>query len=177
LVLTACAPTPPRETPPAPFPPTREIVPEPPAAPPMLSPDGAPLSGIASWYGKTGNNRFHGKKTASGERFDRALYTAASNRFPLKTWLAVRRPDNGRCVVVWVNDRMHKRHKKRIVDLSEQAAKTLDLIHRGIAPIEARPVRLAPELANTAKREAVEAAVCGLAFEAKEKGARNDQNP
>ena len=86
------------------------------------------LSGSASFYG----GDFHGRRTATGEVFDARRFTAASNRFPLGSWVAVRRLDNGRCAIVKVNDRMHWSHKRRVIDLSRGAAEHLDMIKAGV---------------------------------------------
>ncbi|MDR3323312.1 MAG: septal ring lytic transglycosylase RlpA family protein [Zoogloeaceae bacterium] len=114
---------------------------------------GAVLLGKASYYGKT--DKFQGRRTANGERFDARVFTAASNRFPLGSWIAVRRRGMTHCVVVWVNDRMHPRHKVRIVDLSYAAAQALGMIRVGVADVEARQLRGAP---------GIEPAICLQAF-------------
>lgn len=88
--------------------------------------------GLASFYG----GKFHGRRTASGERFDKKKFSAASNHFPLGTWLAVRRPENGQCVVVRVNDRMSRRQQHRIVDLSKGAADYLGMLRAGISQVQ-----------------------------------------
>lgn len=98
------------------------------------------FSGLASYYGKT--KRFHGRPTASGERFDPALHTAASNLFPLGTWVAVKRRDTGHCTVVRINDRMHAKHRKRVVDLSLAAAKVLDMMAAGVVAVEVIPLTI-----------------------------------
>lgn len=90
------------------------------------------VEGLASYYG----SKFHGRKTASGERFDKTAFTAASNRFPLGSSVAVRRPANGLCVVVRINDRMHSRHRARIVDLSKAAADYLEMRQAGVTRVE-----------------------------------------
>jgi rare lipoprotein A (peptidoglycan hydrolase) len=92
--------------------------------------------GLASYYG----GKFNGRKTASGEVFDKTQFTAASNRFPLGSMLAVRRPANGLCAIVRVNDRMHRRHKLRIVDVSKSAAISLDLVHIGVSRVQVVPL-------------------------------------
>lgn len=94
------------------------------------------LHGHASFYG----DGFKGRRTATGERFDPRRFTAASNRFPLGTWLAVLRPDNGRCAVVKVNDRMHVKHRRRIVDLARGVAEHLDMIRAGVAVVRVVPL-------------------------------------
>ncbi|MDR2164972.1 MAG: septal ring lytic transglycosylase RlpA family protein [Zoogloeaceae bacterium] len=109
---------------------------------------GFTLQGKASYYGKT--NKFQGRRTASGERFDSGRLTAASNRFPLGVWLAVRRVDRtgaptGQCVLVWNNDRMHARHKIRIIDLSLAAARSIGMVRAGVVDVEVRQLHARPE--------------------------------
>lgn len=94
------------------------------------------LHGVASFYGRG----FQGRKSASGERFDAGKMTAASNRFALGTWLAVRRLDSGLCVVVRVNDRMHPKHRVRIIDLSRGAAERLKMISAGLVLVRVVPL-------------------------------------
>jgi hypothetical protein len=101
---------------------------------------GKVLQGRASYYGKPGG-RFHGRRTASGERFDPYRLSAASNRFPLGVRIAVRRLDKPEhCLVVKVNDRMHARHRVRIVDLSYAAGKAFDMLRAGTVRVEARQI-------------------------------------
>lgn len=90
------------------------------------------LRGKASFYGP----RFQGRKTASGDIFNNKLFTAASNLIPLGTLVAVRRPDTNLCVVVKVNDRMHPRHKVRVIDLSQSAARYLDMVRDGVVKVQ-----------------------------------------
>lgn len=78
--------------------------------------------GIASWYGM----KFHGHATASGEIYDVYQYTAAHKTLPLPSFVRVTRKDNGKAVVVRVNDR-GPFHEGRIIDLSYQAAKHIGL--------------------------------------------------
>jgi len=93
------------------------------------------LEGYASWYGE----KFHGRKTSSGERFDKFKYTAASKHFDMHTYLLVRNPENGREVVVRVNDRgPHK--KGRIIDLSKSAAEKLGMLKRGVVKVQVMPL-------------------------------------
>lgn len=93
--------------------------------------------GVASWYGK----REQGKRTASGERFDRRRYTAASRVYPLGTLLMVKYPRCGTFVVVRVNDRGPFK-KGRVLDLSERAAETLGLKPYGVGRVIIEPWRL-----------------------------------
>ncbi|HYQ39096.1 MAG TPA: septal ring lytic transglycosylase RlpA family protein [Pseudomonas sp.] len=86
--------------------------------------------GLASWYGR----RHHGRHTASGERFDQHALTAAHRSLPFGTRLRVTNLDNGRSVVVRVNDRGPSR-RGRIIDLSRSAAERLDLLRSGTAPV------------------------------------------
>lgn len=78
--------------------------------------------GMASWYGPG----FHGKRTASGERFDRYALTAAHPSLPFGTLVCVFSPKNHKSVVVRINDR-GPFSKKRIIDLSQGAAQALDI--------------------------------------------------
>ncbi len=93
------------------------------------------LRGRASWYGKY----FQGKKTTSGERFNRHAYTCAHKTLPFGTRLRVTNIDNGVTVVVRVSDRGPFRHQ-RIIDLAEVAARPLGLIEAGAASVVAEIV-------------------------------------
>lgn len=92
-----------------------------PAAPAALAItlDDAP-DGFASWYGQP----FHGRRTASGEKFDMHAYTAAHRYLPFGTILRVENTKNGRVILVEVTDR-GPFIKKRVVDLSFRAARHL----------------------------------------------------
>jgi len=86
--------------------------------------------GRASYYAQ----RFHGRKTASGERFSVQDFTAAHRTLPFGTTVRVTNLDNGREVVVRINDRgPHLR--SRIIDVSLAAARELGLVGRGTAPV------------------------------------------
>lgn len=87
--------------------------------------------GLASYY----HNKFHGKKTASGEVYDKNKLTAAHRTLPFGTMIKVTRLDNKQSVIVRINDRGPFK-KGRIVDLSRKAAKKIDLIKAGIAKVE-----------------------------------------
>ena len=78
--------------------------------------------GKASWYGP----RFHGKKTASGKRFNQHALTAAHRRLPLGTRVKVTNLKNGKTVKVKINDR-GPYHDGRIIDLSRAAAQQLSM--------------------------------------------------
>lgn len=79
-------------------------------------------AGMASWYGPG----FHGRRTASGERFDQYALTAAHPSLPFGTLVCVVSPKNGKSVVVRINDR-GPFAKKRIIDLSQGAAQALGI--------------------------------------------------
>src|ERR671931_103200 len=85
--------------------------------------------GWASWYGK----HHDGRKTATGERFSRWQLTAAHRSLPLGTKVKVTNLRTGQHVVVRINDRgPHGGGKRRIIDLSEAAAKRIGLVSRGV---------------------------------------------
>jgi rare lipoprotein A len=74
--------------------------------------------GLASWYGP----RFHGRRTASGERFDQHQLTAAHRTLPFGTIVRVRSLVNGRTVDVRINDR-GPHIRRRVIDLSRAGTK------------------------------------------------------
>lgn len=87
--------------------------------------------GIASWYG----NKFHHKRTSSGEPYNMYALSAAHKTLPLPSYVMVRNLSNGRSTVVKINDR-GPFHQGRIIDLSYAAAVKLALFPKGIAPVE-----------------------------------------
>lgn len=86
--------------------------------------------GMASWYGPN----FAGRLTASGERFDPDELTAAHPSLPFGSLVRVTNEDNGRSVVVRINDR-GPYVDGRVIDLSEAAARALDMIGPGEAQV------------------------------------------
>ncbi|GGH82907.1 rare lipoprotein A (peptidoglycan hydrolase) [Filimonas zeae] len=90
--------------------------------------------GIASFYSKS----LEGTKTATGETFRHAKFTAASNHFRLGTWVRVINLRNGKSAIVRINDRMHKKMalRGRVVDLSYAAAEKLSFIKSGIVRVK-----------------------------------------
>lgn len=88
------------------------------------------LFGTASYY----HNKFQGRKTASGERYDKNKYTAACNKLPLGTIVEVTNIKNGKCIVVKINDRMGNKH--RLIDLSRIAAKDLGYLKQGLTKVK-----------------------------------------
>lgn len=87
--------------------------------------------GYASWYGK----KFHGRLTANGDRYDMFAMSAAHKTLPLPSYVRVTDLDNGKSVVVKVNDR-GPFHSDRIIDLSYAAAAKLGLIGHGTSMVE-----------------------------------------
>lgn len=91
--------------------------------------------GEASWYGSD----FQGSPTASGEPFDMHSLTAAHRTLPLGSYARVKNLDNGRSVVVRINDRgPHAR--RRTIDLSYAAAREIAMVQAGTAPVEVAPL-------------------------------------
>jgi len=91
--------------------------------------------GIASWYGK----KFHGRRTSSGETYDMYAMTAAHKTLPLPSYLEVTNLNNGRKVIVKVNDR-GPFHGNRLIDLSYSAATQLGIIGQGTGMVEIRAI-------------------------------------
>ena len=96
----------------------------------QIDPDGYRAEGQASWYGA----KHHGRKTASGERFDQNALTAAHRQLPFGTRVRVTNLRNDKSVVVRINDR-GPYAKKRIIDLSKKAAEQLDMLRDGVVPV------------------------------------------
>lgn len=100
--------------------------------------------GIASWYG----TKFHGKRTSSGESYDMYKMTAAHKSLPLPTYAEVTNLDNGRKIIVKINDRGPFK-AGRIIDLSYTAAIKLGIDQTGTGNVEVRAITVAadePEL-------------------------------
>ena len=95
--------------------------------------------GIASWYGPD----FHGGPTANGERYDMHGISAAHRTLPLPSYARVTNLDNGRSIIVRVNNRGPFVHN-RIIDLSIGTAKALDFYKKGTASVRVELVGRAP---------------------------------
>lgn len=91
--------------------------------------------GIASWYG----TKFHGQRTSSGESYDMYKMTAAHKTLPLPTFARVTNLQNGRSVIVKINDR-GPFHENRIIDLSYAAAMKLGVVKTGTAMVEVQAI-------------------------------------
>jgi rare lipoprotein A len=113
LCLGACTPT------------AANVTPE---TPPVLT------SGLASYYGKKENGRL----TSSGAIFDSSRMTAAHRTLPFGTNLTVTNLRNGNSCEVEITDRGPARWTGRVIDVSEGAARCLDMVHSGVVPVELR---------------------------------------
>jgi len=98
---------------------------------PENQPQNYTQKGIASWYG----DKFHGRKTASGEIYNMHAMTAAHKTLPLQTWVKVHNLNNNKEIVVRINDR-GPFVKGRIIDLSFTGAKNLGMADQGTAPVK-----------------------------------------
>lgn len=96
-------------------------------------------TGLGSWYG----DDFHGRKTANGEIFDKYALTAAHPTLPLPSYAYVTNLDNGRTVLVRINDR-GPYSGGRIIDLSHQVARHLDFERKGLTRVRVRYAGRAP---------------------------------
>ncbi|QQR82059.1 MAG: septal ring lytic transglycosylase RlpA family protein [Deltaproteobacteria bacterium] len=86
--------------------------------------------GLASWYG----GKFHGRKTASGEKFDKNDFTCAHRTLPFGTLLKVTNLANEKSVTVRVSDR-GPAIKSRLIDVSQAAARDLEMLGTGTAEV------------------------------------------
>jgi len=91
--------------------------------------------GIASWYGR----RYNGKRTSSGERYDMYAMTAAHTILPIPSYARVTNLENGRQVIVRINDR-GPFHDGRLIDLSYAAAAKLGFVSQGSARVEVESI-------------------------------------
>lgn len=100
--------------------------------------------GLASFY----PDKFQGSSTASGEAYDKDLNTTAHKEYPFGTILRITRLDNGKSVIVRVNDR-GPYYRNRVVDLSKKAANTIGLVQSGTAMVKVEVVSKPDELNKT----------------------------
>ena len=107
--------------------------PRPPAGPdPLPSPSASTMApGWASYY----SHELAGNRTASGERFDPGMRTAAHRTLPLGSKVRVTNPVNGESVIVRINDR-GPYHGNRVIDLSLAAARDIGLIRSGTGRVD-----------------------------------------
>jgi rare lipoprotein A len=101
----------------------------------MPSSEGYHKKGVASWYG----SKFHGRRTSSGEPYDMHLATAAHKTLPLPTYAEVTNLDNGKKVIVKINDRGPFKDD-RLIDMSYGAALRLGMTGTGTARVDVRVI-------------------------------------
>ena len=118
--------------------------------------------GVATWYGR----RYHGKQTSSGEAYDMYGMTAAHTVLPIPSYARVTNVDNGRSVVVRINDR-GPFVGERLIDLSYVAAHKLDLLRNGAATVEVEALLTSGDMPRVrAPREQAIASVAPATAEA-----------
>jgi rare lipoprotein A len=115
---------------PAPPPPPMAAPPVRPIAPPPVTPGSYVEEGLASWYGVP----YHGRRAADGEIYDMYKMTAAHRTLPFDSVVRVINLKNGRTTEVRINDR-GPFVEKRVIDLSLAAARALDMVAAGVAPV------------------------------------------
>lgn len=101
----------------------------------LASAEGYREKGIASWYG----TKFHGRRTSSGEIYDMYEMTAAHKTLPLPSYAEVTNLENGRKVIVKINDR-GPFHDNRLIDLSYSAATKLGIVGKGTGLVEVKAI-------------------------------------
>ena len=92
-------------------------------------------TGKASWYG----SQFHGRKTSSGERYNMNALSAAHKTLPIPSYARVTNMQNGKSVIVRVNDR-GPFHGNRVIDVSRAAAQQLGFINQGTANVKVEQI-------------------------------------
>ncbi len=102
--------------------------------------------GVASWYG----SNFHGRRTSSGETYDMLKMTAAHKTLPIPCYVKVTNHDNGREIIVRVNDR-GPFLKSRIIDLSYAAAYKLGMAEKGVANVSIETISFTENPSTKAK--------------------------
>lgn len=101
----------------------------------LASAEGFKEKGLASWYGEP----FHGRRTANGEVYDMNKVSAAHKTLPLGTWVEVKNLNNKKALVMRINDR-GPFIAGRVIDLSREAAKKIEMIQTGVAPVTVRAI-------------------------------------
>ncbi len=105
-------------------------------------------TGTASWYGYQTSRGKYGRMTANGEAFDPGGLTAAHKYLPLPTHVKVTNLENGRSLILRVNDRgpfpsdRNASSGERVIDVSEGAAKLLGFYHKGLAKVQVEVIQL-----------------------------------
>ncbi len=119
---------------------------------PTLAKVGDDLNGIASWYGPN----FHARKTSNGETYNMYAMTAAHKTLPMNTMVKVYNKENGKSIIVRINDR-GPFVTGRIIDLSNTAAHKIDMVKKGTARVRVTILGFNAKIART-KREREEVA-------------------
>jgi rare lipoprotein A len=99
--------------------------------------EGHTQKGAASYY----HDALHGRKTASGEVYNKRILSAAHKSLPLGTKVRVTKVSSGKSIVVKINDR-GPFVKGRIIDLSRRAAQDLGIIRSGVARVEVEVLKV-----------------------------------
>ena len=102
------------------------------------------FTGIASWYGPN----FHAKKTSNGEVYDMYAMTAAHKTLPMNTMVKVDNLENGKSIIVRINDR-GPFVSGRIIDLSNKAAHKVDMVKKGTAKVKLTVLGFNAKIART----------------------------
>lgn len=123
---------------------------------PTLAKVGDTYTGISSWYGPN----FHAKKTSNGEVYNMYASTAAHKTLPMNTMVRVDNLENGKSVVVRINDR-GPFVGTRIIDLSNKAARAIDMVAKGTAKVKITVLGFNAKIATTLKEKNETASVGG----------------
>lgn len=110
---------------------------------PFIANIGDEFNGIASWYGPD----FHSKKTSNGEIYNMYALTAAHKTLPMNTVVRVDNLENGKSVIVRINDR-GPFVKGRIIDLSNKSAHAIDMVRKGTAKVRVTVLGYNGEIEN-----------------------------
>ncbi|RDU73488.1 septal ring lytic transglycosylase RlpA family protein [Helicobacter aurati] len=110
---------------------------------------GDTFDGIASWYGPD----FHAKATSNGETYNMHAHTAAHKTLPMNTIVSVFNKDNGKSTVVRINDR-GPFVEGRIIDLSNVAARDIQMVGKGVANVRIEVVGFGGDLQNNNPKSA-----------------------
>lgn len=125
---------------------------------PFVANVGDQFDGIASWYGPD----FHAKKTSNGEVYNMYADTAAHKTLPMNTMVRVDNLENGKSVIVRINDR-GPFVSGRIIDLSNKAAHDIGMVKKGTAKVKVTVLGFHAKIAQT-KEEKEETATVGKYF-------------
>jgi len=109
---------------------------------------GTTMYGVSSWYGPN----FHGKSTSSGEQYNMHAFTAAHKTWPMDTMVRVDNLNNGKSVIVRINDR-GPFVSGRVIDCSYAAGKAIGLDASGVANVRLSVVGFAGKVQSTQKKK------------------------